>query len=345
MLWSDVPRRTAPSRIARMIAPPERRYDLLTLGETLMRLSPPANQRLDQARLLEIGVGGSELNVGCLLARLGRRVAWVSRLPEGPLGRIVDGEARRHGVDTSWVRWIANARLGLMFYEPGPEPRTSRVIYDRQHSAASELGFEDAPWETLVQASAWLHLSGITPVLGPSCRALILQLAALAATAGKPVSYDLNYRATLTTPPEARELLEFAAPHLHLLVLAERDAQSVLGFSETGEQLAAAIAARYGVPLVALTRPPEAQPGTLLLARGEFRYAPRYPVEVVDRIGAGDSFVAGLIHGLLDGDLDLAIRFAAFAAGLGLATPGDINFLGPEDVARFPTGTIGGLER
>jgi 2-dehydro-3-deoxygluconokinase len=323
----------------------EARYDLLTLGETLMRLSPPADQRLEQARLFEVGVGGSELNVACVLARLGRRVAWVSRLPEGPLGRIVDGEARRHGVDTGWVRWMADARLGLMFYEPGPEPRTSRVIYDRKYSAASELAFEDAPWDALVQASAWLHLSGITPVLGPSCRALILQLAALAAAAGKPVSYDLNYRATLTTPLEARALLEVAAPHLHLLVLAERDAQNVLGFSEAGEQLAEAIAARYGVPLVALTRPPDAEPGTLLLTRGEFRFAPRYAVELVDRIGAGDSFVAGLIHGLLKGDLDFAIRLGAFAAAMSLATPGDINYLGPEDIVRFRADNIGGLER
>jgi 2-dehydro-3-deoxygluconokinase len=328
-----------------MNSPIDLRYDLLTLGETLMRLSPPANQRLEQARRFEIGVGGSELNVGCLLARLGRRVAWVSRLPEGPLGRIVDGEARRHGVDTRWVRWIADARLGLMFYEPGPEPRTSRVIYDRKHSAASQLAFEDAPWESLVEGSTWLHLSGITPVLGPSCRALTLQLAALAANARKPVSYDLNYRATLTTPLEARGLLDAAAPYLHLLVLAERDAQNVLGFSEAGEPLVTAIAARYGVPLVALTRPPGAEPGMLLLTRGELRLAPRYTVEVVDRIGAGDSFVAGLIHGLLDGDLDLAIRLGAFAAAIGLATPGDINYLGPEDIAHFNADTIGGLDR
>jgi 2-dehydro-3-deoxygluconokinase len=328
-----------------MSPPPDVRYDLLTLGETLLRLSPPDLQRIEQARLLEIGVGGSELNVGCLLARLGRRVAWVSRLPTGPLGRIVQGEARRHGVDTRWVRWIENSRLGIMFYEPGPEPRTSRVIYDRKHSAASELGFEDAPWDALVQASAWLHLSGITPALGPSCRALVLHLAALAAAAGKPVSYDLNYRATLTTPTEARAVLEVAAPHLYLLVLAERDAQNVLGFSETGEDLAAAVASRYGPPLVALTRPPEVVPGTLLLAKGEFRYAPQYPVEVADRIGAGDSFVAGLIQGLLDGDLDLAIRLGAFAAAIGLATPGDINYLGPEDVARFRANRVGGLER
>src|SRR6266480_3073328 len=223
-----------------MTPSPDVRYDLLTLGETLLRLSPPGQQRFEQAHLFEIGVGGSELNVGCLLARLGRRVAWVSRLPVGPLGRIVDGEARRHGVDTRWVRWIEGVRLGLMFYEPGPEPRTSRVIYDRKHSAASKLGFEDAPWDALVQASAWLHLSGITPALGPSCRALILHLAALATTAGKPVSYDLNYRATLTTAREARASLEAAAPHLHLLVLAERDAQGVLGFTEDGDLLAAA---------------------------------------------------------------------------------------------------------
>jgi 2-dehydro-3-deoxygluconokinase len=328
-----------------MNAAPDGRYDLLTLGETLLRLSPPGTQRLDQARLFEIGVGGSELNVGCLLARLGRRVAWVSRLPEGPLGRIVDGEARRHGVDTHWVRWIPDARLGLMFYEPGPAPRTSRVIYDRRHSAASELGFEDAPWETLLQASAWLHLSGITPALSPRCRALILHVAALAASAGKPVSYDLNYRATLTNPAEARAVFEAVAPYLHLLVLAERDAQQVLGFAESGAALAEAIALRYRLPRVALTRPPDAEPSTVLLADGVLRHAPRFPVDIVDRIGAGDSFAAGLIHGLLDGDLDLAIRLGAFAAAIGLATPGDVNFLGPEDVARLHAGAIGGLER
>src|SRR5437764_5412119 len=289
-------------------------YDLLTCGEALLRLSPPGLQRLDQARLFEIGIGGTELNVGCVLARLGRRVAWVSRWPEGPLGRIVDGEARRHGVDTRWVRWIDGARLGLMFFEPGPAPRNARVIYDRKHSAASELGFEDAPWEALIAASARVHLSGITPALGPSCRALVGHVAQLAAAAGKKVSYDLNYRATLTNPAEAKAMLEAVAPHLELFVVAERDARAVLGFEEEAEALAPAIAARYGMPLVALTRSPGSEPGDLLLARGAMRYAPRYQVELVDRIGAGDGFVGGLIHGLIDGDLDFAVRLAAYAA-------------------------------
>ncbi len=326
-------------------APPIPSYDFLTLGETLLRLSPPGQQRLDQARAFEIGIGGSELNVACLLARLGRRAAWVSRLPEGPLGRIVDGEARRHGVDTRYVRWIPGARLGLMFFEAGPAPRNARVIYDRKHSAAAGLGFEDAPWEALIAASARVHLSGITPALGPSCRALVVHVAQLAAAAGKKVSYDLNYRATLTTPAEARAMLATVAPYLELLVVAERDAQAVLGFAEEAEPLAEAIAARYGVPLVALTRPPGDGVGDLLWARGAVRYAPRYKVEIVDRIGAGDSFVAGLIHGLLDGDLDLAIRLAAYAAAVGLATPGDINHFGPEDLAAFHADLTGALVR
>ena len=320
-------------------------YDFLTLGETLLRLSPPGLQRLDQARAFEVGIGGSELNVACMLARLGRRTAWVSRLPEGPLGRIVDGEARRHGVDTRFVRWIDGARLGLMFFEPGPAPRNARVIYDRKHSAASELGFEDAPWEALIAASARIHLSGITPALGPSCRALVAHVAALAAAMGKPVSYDLNYRATLTSAAEARAILAAVAPHLELLILAERDARAVLGFVEEAEALAEAIAARYGVKLVALTRPPGSEPGDLLLAHGTIRTAPRYPVEIVDRIGAGDSFVGGLIHGLIDGDLDLAIRLAAYAAAVGLATPGDINYFGPEDLAAFHANMTGALVR
>ena len=326
-------------------APPFPDYDFLTLGETLLRLSPPGVQRLEQAGTLDIGIGGSELNVACLLARLGRRTAWVSRVPEGPLGRIVDGEARRHGVDTRFVRWISGARLGLMFFEAGPAPRNARVIYDRKHSAASEMAFEDAPWQALIAASARVHLSGITPALGPSCRALVAQVAHLAAAAGKKVSYDLNYRATLQTPAEARAMLERIAPDLELLVVAERDARDVLGFAAEAEPLAAAIAARYGMPLVALTRPPGSEPGDLLWARGVVRYAPRYKVEIVDRIGAGDSFVGGLIHGLLDNDFDLAIRLAAYAAAVALATPGDINHFGPEDLASFHADRTGALIR
>jgi 2-dehydro-3-deoxygluconokinase len=323
---------------------PDIQYDFLTLGETLIRLSPPGVQRLDQVGQFEVGVGGSELNVACLLARLGRRAAWVSRLPEGPLGRIVAGEARRHGVDINHVRWV-EARQGLMFFEAGPLPRNARVIYDRKNSAASGMAIEDTDWPALIAASRHVHLSGITPALSATCKSLVLEVASLAAKAGKPLSYDLNYRSTLTTPKEAEAILAAVAPHLELVVLAERDAQNVLGFAESGERLVEAIATRYGVPLVALTRPPEADTGDIFLAAGTIRYAPRYAVEIVDRIGAGDSFFGGLIHGLLDGDPDRAIRLAAYAGAIALATPGDINFLGAEDVAAFEADLTGRLVR
>ena len=141
-------------------------------------------------------------------------------------------------------------------------------------------------------------------------------------------------------------MLTTIAPHLlELLLVAERDARAVLGFDEEAEKLAEAIAARYGMPLVALTRPPGSEPGDLLLARNTVHYAPRYPVEIVDRIGAGDSFLAGLVHGLLAGDLDqVAVRLAAaYAAAVSLATPGDINFFAPEDLTAFQAGLTGAL--
>jgi 2-dehydro-3-deoxygluconokinase len=173
----------------------------------------------------------------------------------------------------------------------------------------------------------------------------VLDVAALAGRAGKPLSYDLNYRATLTTAKETEAVLASVAPHLELIVLAERDAQQVLGFTEAGERLAEAIAARYGMRLVALTRSPDADTGDIFLARGTIRYAPRYPIEIVDRIGAGDSFVGGLIHGLLDGNPDRAIRLASYAAAMGLATPGDINYFGAEDLAAFDADATGRLVR
>jgi 2-dehydro-3-deoxygluconokinase len=207
------------------------------------------------------------------------------------------------------------------------------------------MSIADVDWPALVAASERVHLSGITPALSETCRALVLEVAAIAGRAGKKLSYDLNYRATLTTPAEAEAVLAAVAPHLELFVVAERDAQHVLGFAEAGERLAEAIARRYGVPLVALTRPPAADTGDIFLAAGTMRYAPRYPIEIVDRIGAGDSFLGGLLHGLLDDDPDRAIRLAAYAAGIGLATPGDINYFGSEDLAAFDTDLTGRLVR
>ena len=237
-----------------------------------------------------------------------------------------------------------------MFFEPGPAPRNARVIYDRKHSAASEMAFEDAPWEALIAASARVHLSGITPALGPSCRALVAHVAQLAAV--RPQEGLL--RPELSRDPEDPGR-------------GAGDAGGGRAASRTARRRRARRARRARLcrggrgarrrdrgPLRRAARRADPWPapddrdagGTWYCWRAaRVRYAPRYPVEIVDRIGAGDSFVGGLIHGLLDGDPDLAIRLAAYAAAVALATPGDINYFGPEDLAAFEAGMTAGLVR
>ncbi len=247
---------TAATTACRIAADHPAATTFVTLGETLLRLSPPGMQRLDQARLFEVGIGGSELNVACLLARLGRRAAWVSRLPEGPLGRIVDGEARRHGVDTALCALDRRraARADVFRAGPGAAQRP-RDLRPQAIPPPPSMGFEDAPWEALIAASARVHLSGITPALGPSCRALVVHVAAARPPPpSKPVSYDLNYPRDAAERGEARAMLDAVAPHLELFVVAERDARAVWASPRRPSRLAEAIAARYGVPLVALTR-------------------------------------------------------------------------------------------
>ncbi|MBC8077222.1 MAG: sugar kinase, partial [Chloroflexales bacterium] len=144
-------------------------YDLITLGEAMIRLSPTDDERLEQAPRLQVRIGGAEWNVACALARLGLRAAWVSRLTRNPLGQRIAAEARFHGVDTGQVVWTDEDRVGVYYLEPGPPPRGSQVIYDRANSAASRLQPHHLEPSLFGSARAF-HLSGITPALGPSCR-------------------------------------------------------------------------------------------------------------------------------------------------------------------------------
>lgn len=322
-----------------------RRYRLMTLGEAMLRLTPPSGRRLEQAEQLELNVAGSELSVAALLARLGWSTAWVSRLPDGPLGRLIADRARVHGVSTDHISWIPEARTGLMFYEPGPPPRSTRVIYDRKDSAAAGLSFQDADWPALLDESERLHLTGITPALGPQPHELVARLAALAKERGCAVSYDLNFRSTLTTPENAREVLLEVMPQLELLILNRRDALTVLEMDGPLETLAGRIAEQYGLRAVALSHPEGGAHSCSLYSAGETHFGRAYEVEVLDRLGAGDALAAGLLYGLASGDPARAAQLAGYLAALALATPGDINWVGPEDLIDFEMGRWGSLKR
>jgi len=187
----------------------KRIFDVITFGETMLRLSAPGYGRLEEAVTLDVRIGGSESNTAVALARLGLRSAWWSKLPTNPLGRRIENEIRRWGVDTSGVIWDESppARAGLYFLDFGVAPRGIDVYYDRAASAASALVPEEINPERIAQARL-LHLTGITPALSPSCAQATERALALARQARTAVSFDVNYRAKLWSPegrpPRAR---------------------------------------------------------------------------------------------------------------------------------------------
>ena len=173
----------------------------------MVRLSPPDFKRLEQTTTLDLNIGGAELNVAVGVARLGLKSAWVSRLPENPLGRMIANKARELDVDVSSLIWDKNGRAGLYFLEFGATPRPTAVVYDRVDSSFSRLQPGEVDWKNLLGSTKCLHLTGITPALSKSCAAATLEALQLARESGCRISLDLNYRAKLWSPEEANKTL------------------------------------------------------------------------------------------------------------------------------------------
>jgi 2-dehydro-3-deoxygluconokinase len=301
----------------------EKTFDVVTLGETMVRLSPPGFTRLEEATTLECRTGGSESNVAVALSRLGMRVAWLSRLPENALGTLIVRRLRSLGVDTSHVLWAPGERAGVYFIEPGAAPRPTRVLYDRAGSAASEMTPEAMPWE-VVRAARHLHLSGITPALSPSCRAVTARAIDEARGAGATVSLDVNYRARLWSPAEAASVLGELIPTVDLLISTAVDLELLFGLVGEGEEVARRAREKFGAAAVVVTL--GGAGGSLADAEGCHR-APCFPATEIDRVGAGDAFDAGLLYGFLGGDLRAGLTYGLAMAALKHSIPGD-EFIG-----------------
>jgi 2-dehydro-3-deoxygluconokinase len=305
-------------------------YDLITLGETMWRLSPPGHIRLDIADSLDVKVGGAESNMAIAMSRLGKRVAWWSRLPNNPLGQHVAQTLRTFGVDTSGIYWQDNARLGTYFIEFGSPPRPTQVVYDRADSAASQMQPEDFDW-SIFQHTRRLHLTGITPALSQSCLETVRRAMREAHAAGVQISFDLNYRAKLWTWDECRPVMDELASMADLVIGATRDAQSLQNDTIEGAALVRTLHQRWGGPTVILTKGAE---GTYAFDGEDFHDVPAYTdVQIVDRIGAGDAFAAGLLCALLDNkSLPDAMRYGNAVAALKMTVPGDIALIHPQEV-------------
>lgn len=308
------------------------RIDVVTLGETMLRLSPPGFERLEQATSLDVRVGGAELNVAVAAARLGLKTAWLSKLPDNPLARLVANRAREHGVDVSGVVWTEGERLGVYFVEFGAQPRASSVLYDRADSAISRMKPDDFDWTQIFSGARVFHVSGITPALSASCAEATLAAAEAARAAGCMVSVDVNYRARLWSEQEANRVMTALMAHTDLLITTEEDTRRVFGVeAEDYKAVARELQDRFSLKAVAVTLRETTSVwrnrwSAFALSGDAVFEAPTYEVEVVDRLGAGDSFTAGFLWGVMQDDIGKGVACGTALSALKHSMPGDFNY-------------------
>lgn len=311
----------------------EPQFDVSTFGEALLRLSVPSGERLERMRSLDVSVGGAEANVAVALARMGLRAAWLSRLPHSALGRLVERAIYGQGVNTSHVTWIDDGRVGTYFIEYASAPRRIEVVYDRADSAAATMTSADLDWDALLD-TRMLHLTGITPGLSPSCALLTEEACRRAQRAGIPICIDVNYRAKLWTASAAAETLLPLMRMAQVVICGRKDAATLFGLDGEPETVLRALRDKVGSQTVILTLGAE---GSIALDEdASLVYQPALPCDVVDRIGAGDAFSAGVLCGILEGSLATGLRYGTAMAAHKLTTFGDmLNATRDEVLALF----------
>lgn len=335
---------------------------IATFGEIMLRLSPPGKEKLFQSPSLSARFGGGEANVAVSLAVFGHPVRHISVCPANEIGDAAVSELRKWGVETGHIL-RQGKRLGVYFAESGANQRPGKVIYDREHSAISEAKVGSIDWDAALSGVDWFHTSGITPALSASAADLTLQAVRKARDKGIHVSIDLNYRGKLWKYGKAApEVMGGIVQSADIAVGNEEDCQKSLGIPvdadvESGllplaayEKLSAEILERFSnLELVAITlrgsRSADQNTWSAVLRnKKSFCRGPRYEIDdIVDRIGAGDAFAAGLIHGLeLFGDDEKALTFAVAASCLKHSLPGDFNLASENDVLALMKGAKSG---
>ncbi len=334
---------------------------IVTFGEIMLRLTSPGRERLFQSPQLEATFGGGEANVAVSLSILGLQAAFVTALPKDAVGDAAVRELRSFGVDVSGVRRTAG-RTGIYFLETGSDQRASMVMYDRDGSAAAAMKSGDFDWKGLFAGADWFHVTGITPALSRSAAEAALEAAKAARDAGAKVSVDLNFRKKLWNyGVKAPEMMRKLAALADVLIANEEDIQLALGIqppSEGADPSKGKVGVEAYRALAAETR--KAFPNLSIVAitlresksadrngwsaamdgAGGFRVSRAYAIEdIVDRVGGGDSFAAGLIYGLLEyADEARALEFAVAASALKHSIPGDFNLATREEIERLVGG-------
>ncbi len=335
-------------------------HKVVTFGEIMMRLNPAGYLRLSQADTLEVSYAGGEANVAVAVAQMGMPAAFVTKVPDNDLGENVIREMRRWGVDASQIR-KGGPRLGVYFVEKGASQRASKVIYDRAGSSIALAQPGEFDWKAIFAGADWFHFTGITPALGDGCAQLCMEAVLAAKAAGLTVSCDLNYRKKLWSREKAGAVMSPLMSHVDVCIANESDAADVFGIQaahsdvEAGqldtaayEDVARQIAERFGCSRVAITLRQSISAsvnvwGGMLYEGGKAHFSPSYTVQIVDRVGGGDSFAGGLVYALNSGyDAQKAVNFAAAASCLKHTLEHDFNLVSLDEVLSLMGGNASG---
>lgn len=334
---------------------------IVTFGEIMLRLSTFEGERLSLAGQLTVNYGGAEANVAVSLSHFGHKAYFVSKVPDNPLGKAVERHLRANGVQTDYLL-KGGERLGTYYLEAGVGERSSQVTYDRAHSSFSQLSLEEVDWDDVLNGASLLHISGITLALSPALRKLALVAFKKAKEKGVKTSFDFNYRAKLWTQQEASEAIKPILPYTDICWCGELDAVYLLGLDKADECLPKVerlksyyrkindmypniqyMSSTFRNVLSATSNELQGN----LYTDGELYQSKVHHIEpIVDRVGGGDAFAAGILTGILE-ELTAAqaISFATAASALKHTVLGDCNAFSKEEVLQFANNEPGKIVR
>ena len=333
---------------------------VVTFGEIMLRLAPEGYYRFVQSQSFGATYGGGEANVAVSLANFGMNAAFVTKLPKHEIGQAAVNSLRQFGVDTSKIV-RGGSRVGIYFLEKGASQRPSKVIYDRAGSAIAAAVQTDFDWEKILSGCGWFHFTGITPALSDSAAAITLDAVKTAKEKGITVSCDLNYRKNLWSKEKAGEVMKRLMPFVDVCIANEEDASDVFGIHAKNtdvksgsinhdgyKEVAKALTGSFGFKKVAITLRESISANdnnwaAMYYTDGEFCFSKKYPVHIVDRVGGGDSFGAGLIYANLNNFAPQeSIEFAVAASCLKHSIEGDFNQVSPDEVKKLAEGDASG---
>lgn len=315
-------------------------FDLIGLGEVMLRLSPPNKEKISQSEVFEKNAGGSELNVVSGAAMLGIRSAIITKLPKNKMGHFIRNKIRYGNVSDDYIIYDHSdeKRLGIYYYESGAYPRKPSVIYDRANSSVCSLSLADLPCD-IYEKTKIFHVSSITMALSPSLKETTIELIKKFKEAGAYISFDVNYRAALWSEEAAKKVVESIFPYVDFLFVSEETSRRMLQRTGTLEEIMKAYADDYGCELVATTRREAVSPthhnfNSKIYMNGKFyEENPYNNIEVIDRIGSGDAYLAGVLYGLVKyGTPERAIEIGNALSAVKNTVLGDMSASSIEEI-------------